>query len=130
MAHRLVGTESTQRGGQRIRIARAKDRSLDAHLDRFYSTYISQHETADHLLPNRIKRTVRDESKRRCMKLLRSLGAGDRMLSVGTGDGAELGIAIELGFHDNEGCPQTACSFGERRGRQPITVGFDRFLKL
>jgi len=75
----------------------------EAHLRRFYSTYISvHHDGADqtaalHAL-DKNHPDARREGKRRALELLAAMGAKGRVLMVGCGDGIELEVARDLGW--------------------------------
>lgn len=94
----------------------------DAHLSRFYSSYISVH--PDDAAPRALKRRdkndpdVRREGKRRALELLAAFGDPGRILMVGCGDGLELEVARAAGWRP-EGYdidPATTAAVAERVG--------------
>ena len=70
----------------------------DAHLAAFYSGYINLHPGGDEPVRFRTRQDVREKGKSRALALLRSLGAGRRILMVGCGDGLEIRLAKAAGF--------------------------------
>lgn len=69
----------------------------DAWLTHFYSTYISVHGDGG-TTRWRSRPEVREEGKRRSLRLLAEHVAPGRILMIGCGDGLELTIARELGW--------------------------------
>lgn len=69
----------------------------DAWLAQFYASYISVHGEGE-TTRWRSRPEVREESKRRSLRLLAEHVAPGRILMIGCGDGLELRIARELGW--------------------------------
>ena len=92
----------------------------DRDRERFYSHYIGFHDEPleGPEVPMRSWTRVREEKKRRCIQLIGKYVSTGRFLSVGCGDGVELGIARELGW-EAEGYdvdPGTTAEVSKRTG--------------
>lgn len=102
----------------------------DAHLQRFYSTYISVHEQAGPTPTRRRSRPeIRTASKARCLGLMAKHVARGRVLMVGCGDGLELEIAKREGWepHGYDIDPTTTAAVSARFG---VPVHSGRFEAL
>lgn len=100
----------------------------DAHLQQFYSTYISVHDQRAPAPERRRSRPdLRAAGKRRCLSLMARYVAPGRVLMVGCGDGLELGVARELSWQP-EGYdidPETTAEVSRRFGVPVHSGPFD-----
>lgn len=102
----------------------------DAHLQRFYSTYISVHDQAAPTPKRRRSRPeIRAASKARCLGLMAKHVARGCVLMVGCGDGLELEIARREGWqpHGYDIDPATTAAVSARFG---VPVHSGRFDEL
>ncbi|MEM7205617.1 MAG: class I SAM-dependent methyltransferase [Planctomycetota bacterium] len=103
----------------------------EGHLARFYASYISvdDQDRGDHVEGSRKHPEIRRIGKRRSLQLMASYIEPGRLLSVGSGDGLELGIAKDLGW-EVEGYDVDPATTGEVSARFDVPVHSGAFEDL